>query len=264
MKNILVTFLVAAASSAALPAAAGQNNLLATFSTKGPDRYADGTTVKDGECYALVWTKEGATFAGITVDGQAVGDQDLNRVLCVAPLAKGGRCPDVVVEVNKVVADGYAGSGTFSLHLLDTRRADGTPGGVEAGVNGYDAAQEFSLAVAKKGNAGGDDAEGGVSDGVRSVVATNAALAATASVLPASIPQPRIKSIEVKDGIVRLTVARTSKLVRYGVSSGATPTVLSADSDFAPKDGDELGDIVIEAPAKGPSGFFTVGRAPLK
>ena len=248
MKKILATILAAAA----IPAMAGQDNILATFSTKGPDCYADGSVVKDGESYALVWTAKGASFAGITLDGKAAGDQDLNRVLCVAPLAKDGRCPEVILEVNKVVADRYAGAGTFSLHLLDTRRADGTPGGVEAGVNGFGAAQEFELAAKS------------VDAGVQSGVATNAALAATASVLPASIPQPKIKSIEVKDGIVRLTVERTSKLLRYGVSSGATPTGLAADSDFAPADGDDLGDIVIEAPAKGASGFFTVGRAPLK
>ena len=88
MKKILATILAAAA----IPAMAGQDNLLATFSTQGPDRYADGTVVKDGESYALVWTKAGATFAGITVTGEAAGDQDLNRVLCVAPLAKDGRC----------------------------------------------------------------------------------------------------------------------------------------------------------------------------
>ncbi len=248
MKNILMTILAAVA----IPAMAGQDNILATFSTKGPDCYADGTVVKDGECYALVWTKAGATFAGITVTGEAAGDQDLNRVLCVAPLAKDGHCREVVVEVNKVVADRYAGAGTFSLHLLDTRKADGTPGGLEAGVNGYGTAQEFSLAAKS------------AADGVQAGVATNAALAATATILPASIPQPKIKSIEVKDGIVRLTVERTSRLMRYGVSSGATPTGLAADSDFAPKDGDDLGDIVIEAPAKGSSGFFSVGRAPLK
>ena len=248
MKKILATILAAAA----IPAMAGQDNLLATFSTQGPDRYADGTIVKDGESYALVWTKAGAAFAGITVTGEAAGDQDLNRVLCVAPLAKDGRCREVVVEVNKVVADQYAGAGTFSLHLLDTRKADGTPGGVEAGVNGHGAAQAFSLAAKS------------AAEGVQAGVATNAALAATATILPASIPQPKIKSIEVKDGIVRLTVARTSKLVRYGVSSGATPSALASDSDFAPKDGDDLGDIVIEAPAKGASGFFSVGRAPLK
>ena len=248
MKNILMTILAAVA----IPAMAGQDNILATFSTKGPDCYADGTVVKDGECYALVWTKTGATFAGITVTGEAAGDQDLNRVLCVAPLAKDGRCREVVVEVNKVVADQYAGAGTFSLHLLDTRKADGTPGGLEAGVNGYGTAQEFSLAAKS------------AADGVQAGIATNAALAATATILPASIPQPKIKSIEVKDGVVRLTVERTSRLMRYGVSSGATPTGLAADSDFAPKDGDDLGDIVIEAPAKGSSGFFSVGRAPLK
>ena len=29
------------------------------FSTPGPDRYADGTLVVDGECYALVWSPNG-------------------------------------------------------------------------------------------------------------------------------------------------------------------------------------------------------------
>lgn len=246
MKKSLMMMLAVVATGAAV---AGQDNLLVTFSTKGPDCYADGTVVKDGECYALVWTKADASFEGITVTGEAVGDQDLNRVICIAPLAKGGRCPDVVVEVNKVVADLYAGAGTFSLHLLDTRKADGTPGGVEAGVNGYGTAQEFTLSAAEQ---------------LQSGVATNAALAATATVLPASIPQPKIKSIEVKNGIVRLTVARTSKMVRYGVSSGATPGELAADAAFAPQDGNDAGDIVIEAPAKGSSGFFSVGRAPLK
>ena len=245
MKNILMTILAALA----LSALAGQDNMLATFSTKGPDCYADGTVVKDGECYALVWTHTNAVFQGITVTGEAVGSQDENRVLCIVPFAKDGHCREVVVEVNKVLADLYAGSGTFSLHLLDTRKADGVPGGVESGVNGFGAAEEFTLSASEQ---------------LQTISATNAALAATATVLPASIPQPKIKSIEVKDGIVRLTVARTSKMVRYGVSSGTSPTAMSADADFAPQDGDDLGDIVIEAPAKGNSGFFSVGRAPLK
>ena len=246
MKKSLMAVLAVAATSVAL---AGQDNMLATFSTKGPDCYADGTVVKDGECYALVWTHTNAVFQGITVTGEAVGSQEENRVLCIAPLAKDGHCREVVVEVNKVLADLYAGSGTFSLHLLDTRKADGMPGGVDSGVNGFSAAQEFTLSASEQ---------------IQSVSATNAELAATASILPASIPQPKIKSIEVKDGIVRLTVARTSKLVRYGVSSGATPATLAADPDFAPQGGDDAGDIVIEAPAKGNSGFFSVGRAPLK
>ena len=226
MKKSLMAVLAVAATSVAL---AGQDNMLATFSTRGPDCYADGTVVKDGECYALVWTHTNAVFQGITVTGEAVGSQEENRVLCIAPLAKDGHCREVVVEVNKVLADLYAG--------------------VDSGVNGFSAAQEFTLSASEQ---------------IQSVSATNVELAATASILPASIPQPKIKSIEVKDGIVRLTVARTSKLVRYGVSSGATPATLAADPDFAPQDGDDAGDIVIEAPAKGNSGFFSVGRAPLK
>ena len=81
MKKSLIVILAAAA----FPLLAGQDNLLATFSTKGPDCYADGTVVKDGECYALVWTHTNAVFQGITVDGKAVGSQDENRVLCIVP-----------------------------------------------------------------------------------------------------------------------------------------------------------------------------------
>ena len=240
-----MTIAMLAAAGAAF---AGQDNMLAIFSTQPTDTYADGSRVEDGESYALVWTRDGAEFAGITVDGRAAGDQNDNRVLCIAPLAKDGHCPEVVVEVDKVLADRYAATGRFSLHLLDTRRADGTPGGVAAGVNGYAAAQSFKLKAASQEQS----------------LAANASLVSSATILPASIEPPKIKSIEVRDGIVRLTVARTSRLLRYGVSSGSAPGALSSDPDFAPADGDDLGDIVIEAPAKGASGFFSVGRAPLK
>ena len=66
------------------------------------------------------------------------------------------------------------------------------------------------------------------------------------------------------DGVVRLTVEKTSKLLRYGVSSGKNPAVLAADTSFPRKDGNDDADIMIEAPAKGASEFFKVGRAPLK
>ena len=44
---------------------AGQNDALLAFSTKGPDRYADGTPVQVGEAYALVWSRTGSEFAGV-------------------------------------------------------------------------------------------------------------------------------------------------------------------------------------------------------
>ena len=73
MKKMLLTAITA---GFALAAMAGQDNLLMKFSTPGPDTYADGKTpVADGECYALVWVKKGATFAGFLADG-AVVDPD--------------------------------------------------------------------------------------------------------------------------------------------------------------------------------------------
>ena len=51
---------------------AGITDYVATFSTPGPDRYADGTVVADGECYALVWSPKGSTFAGFSADGTTV------------------------------------------------------------------------------------------------------------------------------------------------------------------------------------------------
>ena len=245
MKKILMTILAMIAASTVL---ANQGSVLLTFSTIGPDRYADGTTVKDGERYALTWTRTGATFAGITLEGKAAGDQTDNVVLTVKKLAKGGHCMEYVYEVPAAKVDTYVGKGTFSVHLLDTRIADGTPGGKAVGVNGYSVSQPSVSS----------------SSTMLQSVSSDAVCADNASVVPNSIHAPIIKSIEVKDGIVRLTVKQTSKLLRYGVSSGETPAVLADDTSFPRKDGKDDGDIVIEAPAKGVGGFFKVGRAPLK
>ena len=51
-KTIAVLFAIASAA-----AFAGMNDLIVSFSTPGPDKYADGTEVKVGECYSLVYTK---------------------------------------------------------------------------------------------------------------------------------------------------------------------------------------------------------------
>ena len=248
MKKSLTMILAVVATSATLPSLAEQGSAFLEISTTGPDCYADGTTVADGERYALVWTKSGATFAGITVEGKAAGSQDDNCVLGIFSCAADGHCPELDVEVPEEKASRYVGKGTFSIHLLDTRRADGTPGGKKAGVNGY-----------------GTTASVVVSSGeISQKVASTAILAENPTVVPDSISAPVIKSIEVKDGIVRLTVKQTSKLLRYGVSSGDTPADLAADATFPRKDGNEEADIVIEAPAKGTGNFFKVGRAPLK
>ena len=237
----------------ALPVLAGQDNLLMKFSTPGPDTYADGKTqVADGEFYALVWVKKGTSFAGFLADGTVV-DSTNSALICAVPYAENGHCPETVLEMDRVLADAYAGSGSFELHVLDTRDAEGKPKGkVAEGVNASGETAKFSLSAGTAGE-------------VKSVAAKQGTLAATASELPASIPQPKITSIKVENGIVTLKVKGTSKLLRYGVNSGDAPNDLAPlPLDVGVADGDDFGEIEIAVPAEKSGRFFKVGRAPLK
>jgi len=114
MKTIafLVTGLLAAASFA------GINNLVVTFSSQGPDKYADGTTVLDGECYALVYTPDGAEFNGIAGDGTAIAP---SKVAIAAPIAKDGKCPQVQFQIDETYRNKEFPGGTWGVYLLDTR-----------------------------------------------------------------------------------------------------------------------------------------------
>ena len=99
-------------------------NTLVTFSTQGPDFYADGKTkVKDGEWYALVWSPR-AEFGGIDVELKPVVEGD--KIFLMAPLAKGARCPTVVYQLDSKVAPS---SGNYFVYLLDTRNAQGAVAG---------------------------------------------------------------------------------------------------------------------------------------
>lgn len=115
MKKLLTVGCVAMA----MGAFAAADDVLISFSTPGQDKYADGTVVLDGECYALVWTT-GAQFGGINTDGTCVNEGD--AIVLLAPLAKNGKCPPVVFEIDSGVyaAKGYA-KGKFGVYLLDTR-----------------------------------------------------------------------------------------------------------------------------------------------
>ena len=86
MKQLMLAGLVLITG---LAFADGADDTLITFSTNGaePDCYADGQPVMDGECYALVWSKDGV-FEGLKADGSAIDPED--RILLVAPMARNG------------------------------------------------------------------------------------------------------------------------------------------------------------------------------
>ena len=103
---------------------------LARFSTPGPDRYADGSIVRDGECYALVWSPAGTAFAGFNADGTAVSSRD--RVVLAGELALDGRCIDVNFQIPAADYEELQG-GEWAVCLVDTRMANGIPAGVRDG-----------------------------------------------------------------------------------------------------------------------------------
>jgi len=256
MKKI-VGFMAAIVSAASF---AAQNDTLITFSSVGPDRYADGTTVKDGECYALVWTKTGTSFPGFLADGSVAGAD--SRLLIVAPRASGGCCPPTLFQIGAKDAGTLSG-GAYGVYLLDTRDASGRPLGVkrepETGrrvpraVNGFgeiaDATTELSTRMTSTS---------------ASVRARTVARAAKTAAVPADAPQPEIKSMKVENGKVYVTVAKTVPYLQYNVSRGVTPEKVGANASdvnvATPQQGVESGEVTIELPAEGSSGFFRVNR----
>lgn len=246
MKGETVRHAVAAALAlVALAGGAAEGDAWLTFETEGPDAYADGTAVLDGECYALVWTAN-ESFGGLSVDGtpSVAGD----RLIVAAPVARGGRCPETIFQVSRKTAADLAG-GTFGVALLDTRvvSAGGATnlaaraGGVPATLNGWGAAAG-RVALNAPGETGADGA----------AVAPGAVAGRLASV-PAGVAQPRILDIRLEGENVLLTVENRGGYVRAQGGPDVSADAMTGLAQAAPPDGEP---VVIILPKQGDSGFF--------
>ena len=237
------------AAFALCSAFAAQNDALVTFSTKGPDKYADGSVVVDGERYALVWTAAGSDGAAIAADGSVKGGE----IVLTAPVAKGGRCPTVMFEVEADDIETKYKNGTWSVYLLDTRRY-GADGSVTlAGVSGG-----RPVAVNAAGLVAGSSVKlssGGISD----AAVAAAASASSATAVPEGTPSPTITGIRVEGANVFVTVRGTVPHLAYGLKSGETPSEVSEPAG-APRSGEESGEITLVAPMKKGGEFFKVER----
>lgn len=246
---------------APLAVLAATDDYLLTFSTPGPDRYMDGTIVPDGECYALVWSPSGKAFSGFNADGTAASA--LDRVILAGPLALGGKCRDSIFQVPKAEYDALEG-GTWSVCLVDTRRANGVPAGVKDGkplrvnrwgiVNGgvrIEPASASKLAFASP--AGGARLRASSSTGAR---ATNL------STVPASFKPPTITELQVSDGVASLWVADTVDYLTYTIESCESLGNFKKDAYADKCDGVGEGyEILLETDALGTTRFFRVTRA---
>ena len=262
LKNIKNMLMAALVILGVAVVGAAQNDALIAFSTKGPDRYADGTPVQVGEAYALVWSRNGFDFAGVDMNGQAV-DPANNAVVVALPLAKAKRngdvhCPLTLFQIDETFAAAHA-DGTFALILLDTRVVNAKGALVATGklgqVNGWGFVEKSRVkamggSLVAATNAG--DAEG------------RAQTTATSAV-PAGedIPQPKITGIQLQGDYVVLTVTGTSPRLLYNVAAGAKPghhATRHAAACAVPGHANRGREITIVAPKVAGQNFFQVVR----
>ena len=235
---------------------AGMNNVVIQFSTVGPDKYADGTTVMDGECYALVWTPTGSEFQGINDKGEAVGD---SKVAVKAPIAIGGKCPNVQFQIDETYADVNYPGGTWGVYLLDTRKFATKE--VPVKVDGKDIMQTQVLidANGKKLATGvGSTTVSGYGQVVSNVgrsLSPAGAKAGTVQSIPAGIQPPTIRDFKVVNGMAYLYLKDTSSAVSYGVAAGQAPGNLAPVRQQPVLGGGN--ETIIITPASGASGFFS-------
>lgn len=233
---------------------------LARFSTPGPDRYADGSVVRDGECYALVWSPAGTAFSGFNADGTPISSND--RVVLAGELAQGGRCPEAIFQIPASVYEELKG-GEWAVCLVDTRTVNGVPAGVRngkplrvnrwgiiaGGVNITDAgSSKLRLAAAST-------TAGGTRSGASGVRANNL------SAVPPNLLPPQITAIEVTDGEVWLAVDGTVPYLDYTIISGEKPNDLKTDYFSEVVEGDGRFEIAIGTIQSAKRRFFKVIRA---
>ncbi len=237
----------------------GMDDKVLRFSTPGPDRYADGSRVLDGECYALVWSPKGTAFAGFNADGTAVSAND--RVVLAAPLAQDGKCRDAIFQVPAAEYAELAG-GEWAVCLVDTRNIYGVPMGAQDGkplrVNRWGLVQSGVTVESASGFKGAAPKS---NTRLLSAAATEGVRATERAAVPDSARTPRITAIDVVDGEVWLTVADTEPYLSYTIISGSEPGVLKTDYFSETVDGENGRKIEIGTVQSVSRRFFKVKRA---
>ena len=240
------------------------------FSTPGIDRYADGSAVVDGECYALVWSPKGSAFSGFNADGSTISSQD--RVVLAAPLASGGKCRDTLFQVP---AEEYAEleGGEWAVCLVDTRTATGVPAGVKDNVplrvnrwgivrSGVTVEPASASALAVPSAATKKASSASLAAASSAGPADEGACAGTLSAVPDSVKPPRITGLDLLDtGEVWLEVADTVSFLSYTIISGSKPGNLQEDSCSEVVDGKSGAKISIGTAQSADCRFFRVTRA---
>jgi len=244
MKKLLIGVCLMAVSLAH----ASVDNVTIAFATPGPDKYADGSTVLDGEKYALVWTPTGSTFAGVAADGTAVAP---SRVALKA-VAQGGRCPDVLFQIDETYAAANYPNGSWTVVMLDTRKF-----AVDPVTKVIDRTQVASV--------GGDVVNGYVAATVPTVSRTAASVAPAGIVtagdtraVPEGGENLTITGIALEDDLVKITAKGALPSMTYALKAGDKVGELKADADAGERYGEADGTVTIYTPKKDGAQFYGV------
>ena len=253
MKKLVFAMLVAAASAAF---ADGDDNIAVLVSTTGPDCYLGGEVVMDGECYALVWSKDGV-FEGFTADGAPIDTNDC--VVSVGSVARAGRCK-AAFEVSASLAAELE-NGVYAVYILDTRVTDGgetKPRGLVNGklaaLNGYGQVAEGVTVSVRSGLAVANETETQPKAGLRA--SGGKRVRTTAGPAP-DVQQPKIKRIAFEDGGMALYVENLKGYMRVKTGKNLS---LSDDVTPAVQTDGSAEEVRIVVPKNGDSGFFKVIR----
>lgn len=194
-----------------------------SFSSTGPDTYADGVEVLEGEVYALVWVKTGYEFQGFKAEDGSLVDPVNNDVFCRAAIADGTnhRCNGTIYIVTDSAKLEKLGSGSLYVYLLDTRKTDVDDNGVAVSTVAMGNTKVDGKYVVN----GCEKIDAVIS--TSTVVAVDAEKAAgsgetVAAALPADVPDPSVSEISVTDGKVQVVVENTKPYVRYNIFGGET------------------------------------------
>ncbi len=197
MKKILTTLAVLATASVLM---ADLSDLTLSFSTSGPDSYADGSPVAVGETYLLVYVSENSSgFAGIQMDGSLV-DPVNNRVATTSTAIRGAKCGFKAIQYP---ASLFPAGGSWVIVLLDTRDASGAPGGLVAAHGTVNVGTSVSAGSTSL-------ASGSTSVGVN---------AAARAAIPAGTPAPAIADLAVSAGKASIQIANFANGALYEVQT---------------------------------------------
>ena len=213
------------------------------FSSQGTDTYADGSTVVDGECYALVWSEDGK-FEGIDGSGNAKDPND--KVVFIGEFAKDGKCGQVEFHV----ANAFKSTGKFDVWVLDTRVfANGEVIRKGKAANGSvivthaQRANEASVAVSSA-------LGGSVS------IAGNGSAVVSSTVDPSQIAAGvKISNFKVDGDYVVLDIEGSVPGANYSAIGAETPDLSKPQAEGAVTTGTG-GTITVVLPKVGDRGFF--------